>query len=261
MKKNNAIEGARGILILFIVLYHYTSRYPFYSNDSFVWNDGFIMGKHLGNCGFLIVSGYLFFKSMRNISSTTTIIQLIRIICKKTKRLYFPFAVALIFLAFSSCFVDYLNQPKWLDYATNILLLRTFIKIPIVDGAHWYFYAIIQLNILIPLIVVAYKKKSLFYSIIAIVFYSFLIFMKAFAISKLYLLCFLAGGILTMNDKKCFFIYAILSLIVSFFTGTYAVMLVFILLPMIFNKPENYYIDKLLGNRILVFIGSYSYMW
>ena len=41
---NKAIEGARGYLILCVILYHYTSRYTHYGNESFIWDTGFSGG-------------------------------------------------------------------------------------------------------------------------------------------------------------------------------------------------------------------------
>lgn len=262
MIKNKAIEGARGILILFIILYHYTSKYPSYGHESFVWDDGLLIGKDIGNCGFLIISGYLYFKSICNISSITPPHEVFGIVCKKIKRLYIPYAVAIIFMGLASCFITFLNQPKWIDYVSNLLLIRSFLKVPFVDGAHWYFYAMIQLNILLPLIILTFKKRSIFYAIIAIAFYSFITSMNAFAIPKVYLLCFLAGASLTMDEKKISTVlYTISVLTVTYFTGTYSLIFVFILMPIICLKPENSYLDIFFGNRIIVFVGTYSYMW
>ena len=63
-KKILSIDGLRGYLILFIVLYHFTSRYLHYGDAVFPWNIGFKEGKDIGNVGFLILSGYFLTKKI-----------------------------------------------------------------------------------------------------------------------------------------------------------------------------------------------------
>lgn len=69
--RNIAIEGMRGYLILFIVLYHYTHRYLFYGNEPFCWETGFSVGKNLGVAGFFVISGFLMLKSLNNNAGIT----------------------------------------------------------------------------------------------------------------------------------------------------------------------------------------------
>lgn len=63
MKRNNAIEALRGLLIIWIVLYHFTVRYE----DIFQVNGRDIIhfgrGGDIGVLMFFVISGFFFFKS------------------------------------------------------------------------------------------------------------------------------------------------------------------------------------------------------
>jgi len=260
MKLNKAIEGARGYLILCIVLYHYTSRYPFYGNESFIWDTGFLLGKNLGVAGFFIISGFLYFNSVKkwNINSHEVFFSVL----KKIKRLYLPFAVAVIFLGGGSIFIDYLNNPRYIDFVSNLLLLRTILKVPIVDGAHWYFYALIQLNLLIPLFVLAYRKRNFVYLICGIALGVYFIGAQVFAINKTFLLCFIVGSVLSIENKKiALCLYAIFSLLAVYALNTLFVVIIFITLPLIILNLHSCILHILFENKVIVFLGTYSYMW
>lgn len=258
---NKAIEGARGYLILCVILYHYTSRYTHYGNESFIWDTGFSGGGKLGVSGFLIISGFLYFNSIKKWDDKSPL-EVFTSVKKKIIRLYLPFAVAVIFLCFCNIFITFLNNPKWIDFVYNILLLRTILKVPCVDGAHWYFYAMIQLNLLIPCLFLAYKKRSIIFLILGIALCAYLYGTNVLTISKTKILCFMAGAMLSMGNRRASLLYVIFSLLAVCALKTYYVILVFAILPFIFsNKPSINILHILFENKIVGFLGTYSYMW
>lgn len=203
--KNLGVEGLRGYLILCIVLYHYTCRYPFYGGEAFCWDQGFSSGKILGIVGFFILSGYFLIHSLM-VNQMSFHKDLLNAIGKKVKRLYFPFAVVIIFLAIVGSVITFLNNPRWTDYLTNIFALRCVAKLPLIDGAHWYFYAMMQLSILVPIFWYAVKCKKICFGALGLILLAYLFGTHTFAASKGHLLAFLAGAALAIDNR--FFRYA-----------------------------------------------------
>lgn len=262
MRFNKAIEGTRGYLILCIILYHYTSKYLYYGGEAFIWSTGFLLGKNLGVAGFFMISGYLYFNSIKS-WKTKSLLDVFLHVLKKIERLYIPYAIAIIFLGICHIFITYLNNPRWIDFVSNLLLLRTILQIPLVDGAHWYFYAMIQLNLLIPFLVLAYERKSLLGLSFSLVLGAYFFGTHVFLLNKAFLTCFIAGSMLSIENKKiALFLYAIFSLLAIYILKTPLVVIVFIILPLVINNELHKCVFHFLfENRVIVFLGTYSYMW
>ena len=131
MKKNNNIELLRAILILLIIVYHYTYRFSEIYNLRIYSKT--IMSK-LGNIGvtaFFIISSYFMFK-VKNYNFKNYLL-------KKIMRIW-PSYFICVTIIFMSCqiFGLPLRDSNIKDYLLNIFFINGIIKTPYVDGAHWF---------------------------------------------------------------------------------------------------------------------------
>ena len=262
IKKNNAIEGLRGWLIISIVLFHYTARYPFYANNGFCWESGFTLGKIIGVSGFFLLSGYLMFKSLiRNIAPPGIYS------VKKIKRLCIPFQIALIFLFICNAIIPFLNHPRIVDFISNFFLIRVFVRCPLVDGAHWYFFTLLQLYVIVPSIFIGYKQNIKWLVLLSACLMAFLVLSNTMSANKSYLFCFFSGFFLAFHNKKIALpLYFFCGIIASILLRNISVLFVFGIIPLLifdcgFMMQMKSVITWTIGNRLMVLIGKYSYMW
>lgn len=144
------------------------------------------------------------------------------------------------------------------------MLIRTFVKIPAVDGAHWYLYAMVQLWLTIPLLYFGYKRRNIYLVLLGLLIAFYLFLSHTIASSKLFLLCFFGGMSLTLANKKiALSIYSLCGVFVAIWSKCPYVLIIFGVVPfVVFDvKLVKSIISVLFCNPIIVFVGAYSYMW
>lgn len=139
--KNLQIEGFRGILCLWIILFHYTTRYDqlFGHRASYPFN--FDNGGECGVAAFLIITGFFIAASLGRISGEN-FINKANWIGKKMTRLYPTYWCSLT-LTFISLSLWPLHNIEvgWKEYIVNMLFIY-HPGVDFIDAAHWYVSAI-----------------------------------------------------------------------------------------------------------------------
>ncbi|WP_196213101.1 acyltransferase family protein [Bacteroides cellulosilyticus] len=134
-QKNYSIEILRFILIFWIMLYHYTSRFPdLYNSVHYLYR--FENGGSVGVFLFFLISGYFFSENFIKIESNG-IKSIIMFVINKYWRL-FPAYISSVIIIY--LFVNVIGlQGRTVDFTTFIA--NFFIYHPgfdYVDGAHWF---------------------------------------------------------------------------------------------------------------------------
>lgn len=131
MNKNLSLEGFRGFLCVWVILFHYTTRFDILYGKSSLYS--FENGGNCGVCAFLMISGYLLAASLLKdrINSINWFI-------KKIIRLYPAYWCAVTITFFSLKIWGLPNlEISFQDYVLNMLLFF-HPGIQYVDGAYWY---------------------------------------------------------------------------------------------------------------------------
>ena len=260
-EKNMAVEGLRGVLILCIVLYHYTFRSTHYLPNP-IFENGFAAGKQIGVFGFFVLSGYFLMLSLNN-TNLVSKEMLLNFIYKKINRLYWPFFVACIFIGITTFIIPYLQKITFSDFFSNLFLLRCFFKVNCLDGAHWYFYSMVQLSIIVPLLYYSYKNKNVILGICSLFIIAYWFVTHSFVVNKVFLFSFIIGCLLTINRKEGLMLYFIGGLVDVYLLRQPLVLVPLILIPFVlfYQKQIVPYFSFLIENSIFIYIGKYSYMW
>ena len=126
--RNIQIEGLRGIAILMVVVYHIFCRYQqIYLSETIEWMERF--GAYAVNL-FFLMSGYF-------LGQRTNFV-------KKIIRLWPSYVVGVLLSVVLLAFFPLPNKEiNFIQVLTNVFFINGFIKIPYVDGAHWYVHTLI----------------------------------------------------------------------------------------------------------------------
>jgi peptidoglycan/LPS O-acetylase OafA/YrhL len=271
-KKNDSIEGLRGLMILMIVSYHLIYRFnELYLNTAYnIFGIG-LWGK-FGRIVFLVISSY-FLYSEKDSFDTKSYAQ------KKFFRIW-PLYFISISLTFVCTQIVLLpgRTGNILEYFLNVMLINGFIDVPYVDGAHWY------ITILISLILVygvaeklGLKNKPLYYGSWIIVAVGCKIISKAFNIQffefvfkllggvyigiaccGIILHMFLKNDIISKRQRNQAVLVFVVALAYSFiFTGFVQFVSLLVGLVLIFLCIKGY--CKFFENPLLLFFGAISY--
>lgn len=134
--KNTNIEFLRGILILWVILFHYTTRITELYPD-IIYPFNFNNGGEIGVAYFFVISGYFLYSSILQ-KETCDLIAVGRIAINKWWRLYsaYIFSVILIFIIVSTFGLPQ-REISTKAFYVNILTLW-HPRVGYVDGAHWF---------------------------------------------------------------------------------------------------------------------------
>lgn len=276
MSKNIQIQFLRGVLCLFVLIFHYTYQYCNLYND-INYFDNFIL-ENLGSfavMGFILLNGlFIFRKEKENESNKTKIIYWLKRFLKIY--VYYVFAILLIFICLTLANNLKIREVSLSILIKNIFMLNFFEKVAYIDGAHWYlFYLLIfyfwtfifdlfkrQKNflswfILLLINIVSFVIKTEFTSTLFGTLFKYLFVLTG----SLYLPMFLIGIsfklIINNSDKKDNFILILVCLIVLFIYEWKSAVFAIILLPIIYliwNK-KLIFTEKV---KPIIFIGNYS---
>lgn len=140
MERMDWLDGMRGILCLWIVLFHYTCRFTsiFGIDLGFSFDNG-----KVGVAFFFIISGFLMQATAYKFYERGAI----KWFWGKWKRLFFPYVLACFFIYFMACFgVGERVDLNGINFIKSLLMVPWVS--PLLDGAHWYVFSLIRFYIL-----------------------------------------------------------------------------------------------------------------
>ena len=268
MMKNNRIEGLRGLLILWIVLFHYTFRYNGLFDKSLNFPIQFTNGGEVGVMMFFVISGYLAGRSLLNGRG------IIKSFLRRYWRLWKPYFIAVLFISAWCALMRFPGRQS--DIFTSIcnLFFISHPGIEYVDYAHWYVAAIVEIQLVFSLSLIIkdnnWRIRAVvgLLTILFLILYSYARFITALPQELWWFVVALQGTLLGlcirfMNDG---FVYKIIAAILSVFLIHLNILYAFyILLFFLCITDSETRIVKIVGNfmsnRLLVYIGGISYCW
>ena len=155
--RNISIEGLRGWLMLWIVLFHYTSRYAELFSVEIPFH---VEHVRASISAFFLISGYFLGKAL--LSSDRG--GVLKFAVDKYWRLYPAYAISVLIIFIATSYYGlYGRQVSIVDFLVNMV----FICHPgfdYVDGAHWFISDLIKIQIILGLSLFLKKesRKSLF---------------------------------------------------------------------------------------------------
>ena len=156
MQRNLQIEGLRGFAILIIVLFHMFDRYQqVYLDRSVRWMD---FWGSFGVGIFMTISAYFLVNSKSN---RLTFRDAVIIFRDKLLKLWPSYAIAITLIFFATRIWELPGRTVGVkEYLLNLLFLNKLLGLDYVDGAHWYLYVLLSLNIVILFLRVLNMHKN-----------------------------------------------------------------------------------------------------
>ena len=156
-KRVKELDGLRGLAILSVVLFHYTTRFDqIYGHTHLPFSFSY---GHYGVQLFFMLSGYVIYLSIQNIDLTYDFI------VKRFSRLYPAYwvSIMLTFLIVSAFGLPG-RESSLLDAIINFTMLQDFLSSKLltihhVDGAYWTLSRFIVFYIFVSLLI-AFRKKD-----------------------------------------------------------------------------------------------------
>lgn len=134
MQEKRSIEELnyiRGVAAIFVMLFHYTSRYPELFNG--INTNGWI-SLSWGSAGvnvFFLLSGFLTVYTMKEDMPANVYIK------KRAKRLYPEYWICLIFTTLILFVLNPSLFVGWKAFFVNLTMFQGFVGVPNVDGVYW----------------------------------------------------------------------------------------------------------------------------
>ena len=142
--RNQSVDIFRIILCIWIILFHYTTRYDALIGHEVPFDIFFTHGGYYGVVMFFVISGYFVPQSLDRLGGA---IDSVKWLYRKVVRLYpaYLVAVPLIYLICSySEFAQF--KVSFVTYVVNQFLIY-HPKVRFVEGAHWYIAALFLFNL------------------------------------------------------------------------------------------------------------------
>ena len=271
-ERNLGVEGFRFLLILYVVLFHYTYRFGeiFGSSDSI---GIFKSGGIVGNCLFYVISG--FFLNRYLMRKNGTLRDCVIYVINKYWRLWPIYAVTVVIVYLVSIPFPLPNKTVDLNTAIVNFFFIYHPKFDYVDGAHWFIADLLLFQLLFGIsILLRDNIKSHFIKLTAI--YPLSVFLLNYFdvvqfsdyyynLACPYFLSFYLGMVICdyINNEKNIFNYVWLLLTVLFWiiTTKTVVSFIFLLFFLFLLYDKRFIANKFLGNRIFVYLGGISYSW
>lgn len=271
-ERNPSVEGYRFLLILYVVLFHYTYRFDEIHgtlDTSYLFESGGLVG----NCLFYVVSG--FFLNRYLIRNSGGVKDYVVYVINKYWRLWPQYAVAVIIVFAVSRFFPLPDETvDWTSAIVNVFFVY-HPKFEYVDGAHWFIANLFLFQLFMGVaILLRDDKKRLFIKLAAI--YPLSVYLLQnwgviefcdyyYNLACPYFLSFYLGMVINdfVDQRLSVIDYVWLLFIVLFWiivTGkiVFFVFLIFFVF-LLYNKSR--LVNILLGNRLLVYLGGVSFSW
>lgn len=153
MKKNQQIDILRGILAIFIILYHYTYRF------TELYGIKTIEIPLLDKLGLIGVGGFFIITGFFIIPSNCENFNFFYFLKKKILRIYPSYLLCLTIIFISvSIFGLPGRETTILDYFLNITMINGVIHTDYVDGAHWYLTYLIIFYVILGIFLASKKN-------------------------------------------------------------------------------------------------------
>lgn len=263
MERMRWLDGIRGILCLWIVLFHYTYRFPqiFGEGMGFPFDSG-----KVGVAFFFIISGYLAQATACKFYELGAIKWFVR----KWKRLFFPYALSCVFI-YCMAHLGFGGRVDLdeINFIKSILMLPYFS--PLLDGAHWYVFSLVRFYIIF-LIMIKFRlnEKSWFLSLLLVlcVVHGLLKLEYGESLFSCIIPSFIEirilMGIMIFNAvktrKKMDVALAVSTMLFIAYTNHWIYVPLFTLLFSLLIVGKCAFVAKILSCRFFVGLGSLSYM-
>lgn len=277
--KNLGIQGLRGGMMLWIVLFHFTARYNQIYPGNIDYNIMFENGGTVGVIMFFIISGFFFGRLFWSFESIGSYKECSKIIGENFLRRYYklwkPYVISCIIITLFLMIMPLEGRTNTSVKVTLInLILIWHPKVAYIDSAHWFMADLIYIQFM-ALLMLLFKKdyrKIIFLSYLCFLlggymllsiqdgdvvkkFNSVFLFRNSLAFSL---------GILSnfLKEKKGVLenTFLILGLVaMTIFINTLYIIICYILFRILLNRYGNLY--KLMTNKVLVFMGEISFYW
>ena len=195
-KRNLSVEGIRGILMLWIILFHYTFRYNELYPERINYKILFENGGEIGVLMFFIISGYFFsnmiFKTPTVQNSIDSIKELpnnnicginyrirgfIYVFSKRYIKLYIPYFVSCVLILLLLHFCPLENRTANPLVALINLLSIYHPTIGYIDAAHWFLADLVKIQFLMMLLCLVNinHRKALYMFLFALITLLFIV--------------------------------------------------------------------------------------
>lgn len=171
--KNYGIEFFRVFMCLWVVLFHYTTRYNALFHHQGEWPIYFDLGGRAAVAFFFLVSGFFVGKKIFLVDKMT-VKQAFQWFCQKLFRLM-PAYIACVSLTFLFLHIWFLPERSSITFTTLLinLVFPLHPGIPYVDSAHWYLSALVLAFAGIALFMnLGFHKKYLWIFLIVLYFFN-----------------------------------------------------------------------------------------
>lgn len=277
--KNFGIQGLRGVLMLWIILFHYTTRYsqlyPENINFSILFPNGGVVGVIL----FFIISGFFFGQVIWDYDNSDSykveIKHTFLFFSKRYLKLWKPYFISCLIIVAFLFFIP-------LDGRTNTSIISIIInllfiwhpKVEYIDSAHWFMANLIYIQFLSSFLLFIKKQYRqisvlvlLFLLLIGYTMHELQIGGDINKLNYIFLfrnsLCFVLGMVTNMNYKTSnilkHLIICISLLALSLFVATWLIITYYIIFILLINKSRLIY--GIMSNALFVFIGELSFYW
>lgn len=276
--RNLNIEGLRGVLILWIILFHYTTRYSELFNVSVSWE--FENGGVVGVALFFAISGFFLGKSLLE-EEKVGLKQALKFSINKYWRLYTPYVISVIIIYIIT---DLLFPLQGRECDTKSFVVNLFLIyhpfVGFVDGAHWFIADLIKIQISLSLLYLFRKSENrkVLIWVASVVLLTFVVanyYSDGNLFTKIYrfigvksFLSVLLGINLYLSFAKSNFYSIIISALIAIYLSL-AIHIVLIPLCLFFfycfisKNRVDFWLGKygIFNNRVLLFLGSVSFQW
>lgn len=265
------ITGFRGVMCIWIVLFHYTTRYcELFNMSDFMMQ--FSSGGVMGVFVFFMLSGYFSLYTL----DKYYVVGGGKWLINKYIRLYMPFLLAIIVL-FSVLRISPLvtrTGSSWFDFLKEIPMLP-FLSFKM-DGAHWYLQELLIFYVLLFFIAKFKLQHNLFIYYLVIVVNCIDILLSYFQLDNIVTKfigsltfhvfnyrIFLGMLLFQIHKNKKFILPFIVmtGLSMLYLPSIYTPLLILSVWILLFYGERLLLIRKILSFKFLVIIGEVSYMW
>lgn len=272
--KNQNVEVLRGILMIWIILFHYTTRY----NELFsgIYPYEFENGGIIGVTFFFILSGYFYYSGILKMKKLTPV-EVSKFCVNKYWRLYPAYLISIILIFIVYQFINLSGREcTFKDFVVNSLFIY-HPYISYVDSAHWFIAILIKIQIISALFLLL---KSSIRNYVILFFELFIFFLLIYSskyntplVHKMVVifspdsfLKFLVGYNLYMiisHHNKSRYLHLFLGLlIIGYYSFTIHMALIVIYTILTFFVLQNQYIPNYKYiYKPLIIVGKYSFTW